>query len=221
MGVVVAFGMEKTEIGNYSRYLSRVTEAGSKADLSTGMSLGFFMMCIYLSYAYAFTIGGVWVDREFYNHASGRTYSPGDSISVFFTVLFGLFALANAAPNINAITEGKAAGKFAFDVIDRKPVIHQDSMTGNEHKIIGKVEFNQVCFSYPSRQDQTVLNQFSHVFEIGKTTAIVGPSGSGKSTVVQLIERFYDVTGGEILIDDKDLSKLKLRDLRQQIGYIQ
>ena len=88
------------------------------------MSLGFFMMCIYLSYAYAFTIGSVWVDKEIYNHASGRTYSPGDSISVFFTVLFGLFALANTTPNINAITEGKAAGKFAFDIIDRKPVIH-------------------------------------------------------------------------------------------------
>ena len=55
---------------------------------------------------------------------------------------------------------------------------------------------------------------------MGKTTAIVGPSGSGKSTVVQLIERFYDPTGGKILIDDVPLKDVHLRDYRRQIGYV-
>jgi len=56
----------------------------------------------------------------------------------------------------------------------------------------GKIEFRNVSFSYPSRPEQKILDNFSAVFERGKTTAIVGASGSGKSTIVQLIERFYD-----------------------------
>ena len=65
-----------------------------------------------------------------------------------------------------------------------------------------------------------VLSDFSCTFEVGKTTAIVGASGSGKSTIVQLTERFYEPTSGEILIDGQPLSKIALRKLRQQIGYI-
>ena len=85
----------------------------------TGLSLGFFMFSIYLAYSYAFFIGGIWVEKEFENHAQGRPYQAGDSISVFFGVLFGLFALAAAGPGFNTLAEGKAAGKLAFDVIDR------------------------------------------------------------------------------------------------------
>lgn len=55
----------------------------------------------------------------------------------------------------------------------------------------GRIEFKNVNFSYPSRPEDKVLNNFSCVFEPGKTTALVGPSGSGKSTIIQLVERFY------------------------------
>ena len=57
--------------------------------------------------------------------------------------------------------------------------------------MIGRVEFRNVNFSYPTRPEEKVLKDFSCVFEQGKTTALVGPSGSGKSTIIQLIERFY------------------------------
>lgn len=73
------------------------------------------------------------------------------------------------------------------------------------------IKFDNVDFYYPSRPESQVLQQFTHTFEVGKTTAIVGPSGSGKSTVVQLIERFYEPAKGEIFVDDKNLNKVKLR----------
>lgn len=73
---------------------------------------------------------------------------------------------------------------------------------------------------YPSRPDQKILNDFSHTFKVGTTTAIVGPSGSGKSTVVQLVERFYDPESGEVIVDGKNLKNIKLRNYRQQIGYV-
>ena len=61
---------------------------------------------------------------------------------------------------------------------------------------------------------------FTHKFEVGKQTAIVGPSGSGKSTTIQLVERFYDPQQGEILIDGNPLKGINLREYRQQIGYV-
>ena len=77
-----------------------------------------------------------------------------------------------------------------------------------------------MSFKYPSRDDLTVLDDFSCVFEAGKTTALVGPSGCGKSTIVQLIERFYDVAEGEVLVDGHNIKSLNLKSLRQQIGYV-
>jgi len=82
--------------------LAQVTEAGIKSGVTAGMSLGFFFFCIYLSYAYCFAVGSVWVDRGFYNSAEGRAYLAGDCLAVFFGVLFGLFSLGGAGPSINA-----------------------------------------------------------------------------------------------------------------------
>jgi ATP-binding cassette subfamily B (MDR/TAP) protein 1 len=98
-----------------------------------------------------------------------------------------------AGPSIKAVTEGKVAGKLAYDIIDRKPEIDQDDPTAEVYNPIkGQIEFKNVDFTYPTRKDQKILDNFSCVFQKGKTTALVGPSGSGKSTIVQLLERFYD-----------------------------
>ena len=90
----------------------------------------------------------------------------------------------------------------------------------------GEIEFKHINFSYPTRKEQIVLSDFTHCFAKGRTTAIVGPSGSGKSTVVQLIERFYDPDEQEddsksgIFVDGVPLKDIKLRNLRNQIGYV-
>ena len=64
------------------------------------------MFCIYAAYAYAFLIGSVWVERSYWNHAVGRPYTAGDTIQVFFGILFGMFAFAGIAPNFKLVAEG-------------------------------------------------------------------------------------------------------------------
>ena len=125
-----------------------------------------------------------------------------------------------ATPNIKAVTEGRVAGKMAFDIIDRKPTIDQDAAGQTLADLKGHIEFKNVTFYYPSRPDNKVLREFSCEFELGKTTAIVGPSGSGKSTVVQLLERFYDPLEGEVLIDGVNLKTINLREYRRKVGYV-
>lgn len=158
--------------------------------------MGFFFFTIYLSYAYAFLMGALWVDKPFWNHSEDRPYLAGDCIAVFFGVLIGLFSLGGAGPSIVAKAEAQAAGKEAFEVIDNIPNIKQDDPAAKEHTLKGEIEFKDCSFYYPSRPDVAAMSHFSHKFEIGKQTAIVGPSGSGKSTTVQLVERFYDPKEG-------------------------
>ena len=83
----------------------------------------------------------------------------------------------------------------------------------------GKVVFDHVCFRYPGAEED-VLHDISFTAEPGKTTAFIGSTGCGKSTLVNLIPRFYDVTGGKITIDGKDVREVSQHDLRDKLGYV-
>jgi len=84
----------------------------------------------------------------------------------------------------------------------------------------GAIHFDDVVFRYPSRPETAALDHFRLDVSPGETVAIVGPSGAGKSTSFQLLLRFYDISGGRILIDDTDVSQLDPRELRAQIGLV-
>jgi ATP-binding cassette subfamily B multidrug efflux pump len=83
----------------------------------------------------------------------------------------------------------------------------------------GKVEFRNVTFRYPGALAD-VLHDINFTARPGETTAFIGSTGSGKSTIVNLIPRFYDVTGGAIFVDGTDIRQVRQSDLRDQIGYI-
>lgn len=83
----------------------------------------------------------------------------------------------------------------------------------------GRVEFKNVTFIYPGAAEP-VLHNVSFVALPGQTTAFIGSTGSGKSTILNLIPRFYDVTEGQILVDDVDIRDMRLQDLRARIGYV-
>jgi hypothetical protein len=87
------------------------------------MVLALFMFTIFSTYAYAFFMGSVWIYNQIYNDTFGRAYTAGDVLSCFFGVVFGMFSVGMATPNLKAVSEGMAAGKMAFDIIDRKPAI--------------------------------------------------------------------------------------------------
>lgn len=96
-----------------------------------------------------------------------------------------------------AFAKAKVAAAKIFRIIDHKPTIERNSKSGVDlDSVTGLVELKNVDFSYPSRPDVKILNNFCLSVPAGKTIALVGSSGSGKSTVVSLIERFYDPTSG-------------------------
>ena len=109
------------------------------------------------------------------------------------------------------------ASKRVQEVIDTEPSITDGD--GAETSSTGTVEFRDVSFRYPGANGD-VLHNISFKAEKGETVAFIGATGSGKSTIVDLIPRFYDATGGQVLVDGVDVREFGLKDLRSRIGYV-
>ena len=118
--------------------------------------------------------------------------------------------LPRASVSANRITE----------ILETEPSIKDKKTTKKlDPSKKGLVEFKNVSFKYPDA-DTEILEDINFTAEPGKTTAIIGSTGSGKSTVVNLIPRFYDVTGGELLVDGVNVKDLSQKELRDVIGFV-
>jgi ATP-binding cassette subfamily B (MDR/TAP) protein 1 len=136
-------------------------------------------------------------------------------------ILVGSISLAQLAPEMEAVSNGRAAAAKLYETIDRVPDIDSSDPSGlKPEKIEGHITFENVKFNYPSRPNVPVVKDLSISFPAGKTAALVGASGSGKSTVVALVERFYDPLSGVVKLDGVDVKELNIKWLRSQIGLV-
>lgn len=111
-----------------------------------------------------------------------------------------------------------AGAERMFGLLDESSTIQDDPQAPPMPHIQGLVEFSNVSAAY--KQDQAVLEGVSFTAQPGQTVAIVGPTGAGKTTLINLIPRFYDVTGGSVLVDGRDVRYVQVESLRQQIGIV-
>ncbi|KAK7277511.1 hypothetical protein RJT34_22525 [Clitoria ternatea] len=211
--VVLAFVGETKALQAYSTALRIAQKIGYRSGFAKGMGLGATYFVVFCCYALLLWYGGYLVRHHYTN--------GGLAIATMFAVMIGGLALGQSAPCMAAFTKARVAAAKIFHVIDHEPGIDKKTESGIElESVTGLVELKNVDFSYPSRPEIRILNNFSLNVPAGKTIALVGSSGSGKSTVVSLIERFYDPSSGQVLLDGHDVKTLKLRWLRQQIGLV-
>ncbi|CAF1151950.1 unnamed protein product [Rotaria sordida] len=119
------------------------------------------------------------------------------------------------------IAASVSAAKTFFDLFDRNPAIDNTSIEGQELvDFHGEIKFDQVKFIYPTRPTSIVLNKFQLNIKPSQRVALVGASGCGKSTIIQLLERFYDVTSGQLLLDGIDIRKLNIHWIRSHFGLV-
>ena len=121
---------------------------------------------------------------------------------------------------IEMMQKGLAGSRRYLDVIETEPDIEDAPDAAPLENVKGRVCYEDVSFHY-SDDDTPVLSHVSFEIPAGKSVALVGPSGSGKTTICSLLPRFYDVTGGRITVDGKDVRTLTLKSLRSQIGMVQ
>ena len=125
---------------------------------------------------------------------------------------------------INNFTEQFQNGYTGYErfleIMDVEPDITDAEDAVSVDTVKGEIEFDDVSFKYEAKQD-SVLSHINLKVDAGEYVAIVGSSGGGKTTLCSLIPRFYDVDAGKILLDGQDIRKIKLKDLRRQIGIVQ
>ena len=196
-------------------------------DLATvfklGISIGLLIFFLNSSMTIAMAYGRTLIKKDF-NNNKGRDFTGGDVITVTFCTLMAIMGFGLIAPNVKIIQESCTASSDYFTLYEREPAMDlSQSVERPPRDIIqGRIEFKNVIFKYPSDpNERIILKGINLLFEPGKKVALVGESGCGKSTTVNLIERLYETTSGEVLIDGIDIKRFDIKYLRSLIGYVQ
>ncbi|XP_078656039.1 mitochondrial potassium channel ATP-binding subunit-like [Branchiostoma floridae x Branchiostoma belcheri] len=211
---VRAFAMEEKE----SRlYADEVNKAGRLNEL-LGLGIGVFQG------AANFVLNGVVLGVLFSGGLllSTNDMSAGDLMSFLAAAQMIQRSLASVSVLFGQAVRGVSAGARVLEYMQLEPTIPR---TGGQkipfHSLFGTVEFKDVSFSYPTRPDQLVLDNFNLKLPPCKVVALCGTSGAGKSTVAALLERFYDVEGGSVMLDGHDIRDMDATWLRGRvIGFI-
>jgi len=176
-----------------------------------GMSLAIYWIGAYLIDAAGLALDASGVPEKlvvFANMVVFTQYSV--QVIMSFMMLVMIFVmLPRASVSANRIRE----------VLDTEPTILDGDRTEGIPGLRGEVAFQNVSFKYPDAADY-VLKDVSFTVKQGETVAFIGSTGSGKSTLISLVPRFFDVTGGEILIDGVDVRDYTQEALRNKIGYV-
>jgi len=147
------------------------------------------------------------------------------TLTIGAIVAFNAYILMLAEPAqqltglVNAGGEAAAGAQRVFEVLDTQPAIHSPQNAVKLEPLRGEVEFCEVGLKYQDERTAS-LNGIDLRVEPNRIVALIGPTGSGKTSLVNLIPRFYDVTGGGVLVDGVDVREMDLVSLRKQIGIV-
>jgi len=134
--------------------------------------------------------------------------------------MLGSTSLGGCGNSLGSLGEAIAAASKLFHIIEREPKTDVENGIKPNQPLQGKIEFKNIYFSYPSRPDIEILKDISFECKPGQTVALIDASGSGKSTIIQFLERYYDISDGEILIDKRNIKDYDIHWLRSQIGIV-
>ncbi|XP_056127421.1 bile salt export pump isoform X2 [Rhinichthys klamathensis goyatoka] len=210
---IAGLAKEKHFVSQYEEQLETPYRGAKKKAHVYGICFAFSQCVIFMAFAASFRYGGYLVSNE------GLPYM------MVFRVISALVTSATALGRASSFTPDYAKAKIAaaqiFKLLDRVPKINISKAEGQSwDDFKGRVEFKGCRFTYPSRPDTQVLRGLEVSVHPGQTLAFVGSSGCGKSTSVQLLQRFYDPDGGQVLIDGRPSESISVPFLRSQIGIV-
>ncbi|XP_073754675.1 ATP-binding cassette sub-family B member 5 isoform X1 [Callorhinus ursinus] len=178
-----------------------------------GSCYAFSHAFVYFAYAVGFRFGAYLIQ-------AGRV-TPEGMFVVFTAIAYGAMAIGETLVLAPEYSRAKSGAAHLFALLEKKPTIDSYSQEGKKPDTCeGNIEFREVSFFYPCRQDVLILCGLSLSIEKGKTVAFVGSSGCGKSTSIQLLQRFYDPVQGQVLFDGVDAKELNVQWLRSQIATV-
>lgn len=207
--LVKVFGRQREVAEEFEKTNNRLFDAAFRAQFISAMIMPLNFFIGNLNYVVIAVVGGLQV-------ANGRMPIGNIQAFIMYSRMFTQ-PLTQLASMANLLQSGVASAERVFEVLDAEEMSAEASGALPD-EIDGHVEFKDVHFSY--RPDQDLIEGLSLEAQPGQTIAIVGPTGAGKTTLVNLLERFYELDDGQILIDGVDIAGVPRRNLRSHLGMV-
>ncbi|MFB7254263.1 ABC transporter ATP-binding protein [Streptomyces nojiriensis] len=208
--LVKVFGRQRESAAVFAEQNEALYRASFKAQLVSGIMQPVMFFISNINYVLIAVVGGLRV-------ASG-TLSIGDvQAFIQYSRQFSM-PLTQVASMANLVQSGVASAERVYELLDAPEQEPDAEVPERPQELRGQVTFDKVAFRY--EPDKPLIENLSLTVEPGHTVAIVGPTGAGKTTLVNLLMRFYEVTGGEIALDGVDIAKMTREELRDGIGMV-
>jgi ATP-binding cassette, subfamily B, multidrug efflux pump len=207
--IVKTFGRQRSVEERFATTNEKLYEAGFGAQFISGSIQPAMMFVGNLNYLMIAVVGGIRV-------ASGSMGLGDVQAFIQYSRQFTQ-PLTQTASMMNVLQSGVASAERVFEVLDAEEESAEADFVPSP-PVQGRVAFENVSFSY--NPDRPLITDLSLVAEPGTTVAIVGPTGAGKTTLVNLIMRFYELNGGRITLDGRDISLMPRSELRSNIGMV-
>ncbi len=209
--VVKTFAVEQGEMDNFRASNGRYRQSKEKSYMAMGIFHGGSNFLQGMLYVVTLVSGGFFIARGSINYNDLAVYAL--YIGIFITPIGQLMDFTEM------LQKGYAGFKRFAQIMETEPEIQEAPNAVELRHVTGDIQYKDVSFQYTDKEQ--VLTHLNIQIPAGKTCALVGPSGGGKTTICSLLPRFYDVTGGSVLVDGHDVRQLKLKSLREAIGIVQ
>jgi subfamily B ATP-binding cassette protein MsbA len=209
--IVKGFGSEETEGERFRESNSAFLRATMKAVQVSSLTSSQMEVISVLGVAGIIWYGGFLVIQG--------AMTPGAFFSFLAAMFMAYTPIRRLSGANNTVQQALSAAERVFEVLDLENEMHKEVGKRDLAPISRSLEFKQVTFRYPGT-DRPALQDVSLSVRAGEVMALVGSSGSGKTTLVSLVPRYYDPSGGSILMDGQDIRDFTLRSLRKQIGIV-
>ena len=209
--VVKTFAVEQGEKDNFRASNGRYRQSKEKSYMAMGIFHGGSNFLQGMLYVVTLVSGGFFIARGSLSYNDLAVYAL--YIGIFITPIGQLMDFTEM------LQKGYAGFKRFAQIMETEPDIQEASDAVELEHVTGDIQYKDVSFQYTDKEQ--VLSHLNIQIPAGKTCALVGPSGGGKTTICSLLPRFYDVTGGSVLVDGHDVRQLKLKSLREAIGIVQ
>ena len=207
--VVMAYVKEDYETERFEKANNELVSTQLDVLLLLSYMTPIMNIILNLSVVAVIKVGGIQV--------SAGSATPGNVMAAITYCSQVLNAVMRMTMIFQTASRGIASKKRVMEIINCEPAIKSGTYN-KETAVKGKVEFKNVSFAYPGMDNENVIENFNLVINPGETIGILGATGCGKSSLVNLIPRFYDVTKGEVLIDDVNVKDYDLQVLRDKVS---
>ena len=210
---IQSFTHEEIDKNNFKEYINDALLALRKKIWARAGITSLIISIVFISIVFVLWYGALLVLKG--------ELSPGKLTQFILYSVFSASSLSFFSEVWNDIQQAAGATERLVELLNKKSDLYQPETYLNfKKKVKGEIEFKKVNFTYPLRQEVKALDNLSFKIEAGEKVALVGVSGAGKSTCFQLIQRFHDVSDGEISIDGINIKNLNLQNLRENIAIV-